>query len=238
MRAAALSKVGVLGAVLTLVGHIGTAQITVYFDDYNNRTPGSDFPAWNWGSDAVPSPQVTFEEVGEGNIVVNELGQVQNTGQTTLNGRYGSKWDITLSGNTSTRPEDYTIEFDIRGVEGQWDPLDLQVYVLTKESEGDYGRGFSIQITNTGEWVHVSRNLSELTIDWWQGTSWNLTNPNWSIEIGGPPWPGSPVEPGQSWTQLWQFDNLKITMVPEPWSGVALALGGIIVTALRRFQRK
>ena len=54
-------------------------------------------------------------------------------------------------------------------------------------------------------------NLADSTGDWWEGNAWDLTNPNWSLEVGMP-WPGLSVPAGESWTQVWEMDNLKIIM--------------------------
>jgi len=44
-----------------------------------------------------------------------------------------------------------------------------------------------------------------------------MTDLNWQIEVGGPPWPGVEVPAGTpAWDQIWLMDNLKITMTSEP----------------------
>lgn len=225
-----------IGLTACLV-NVGQAQLVVYQDDYNTRTPGTGFPAWNWGDGAV-THTATFEDIGGGNIVVQHTGAINNTGTEPQNTRFGSKWDITLSGNTSLNPADYTISFDIRSVQGNWDPINLEFFVLTKESGGDYGYGSGASPYSIADgWVHVEKNLSQLTVGWWQGTGWVLTNPNWSIEVGGPPWPGTAVNPGESWNQIWQMDNLRITLVPEP-SVAAVFLAGVgLMVGWRRYRK-
>ncbi len=206
-----------LAAVLGGLPFVSDAQLVVYEDNYNDRTPGTGFPAWNWTGGAC-THDATFQDIGNGNIVVDHTGIINNTGGSPVNTRFGSKWDITLTNNTSQNPEDYTISFDLRSLSGNWDPLQLQLFVLTKQGP-DQGRGIDIFISQAEGWRRVEFKLSELNLGWWQGTTWNLANPNWSIEIGGPPWPGWAVQPGEAWTQVWQMDNLKITMatdVPPP----------------------
>jgi hypothetical protein len=196
-----------------LVGSMTSfAQIVVvYENDYEGETVGADFPAWNWADGACTHTAV-FADYND-NIVVEHTGTIDNTGDTAVDTRFGSKWDITVSGNTSSEPNDYTIEFDLRSVSGDWDPISLEFYVLTKEdSDQGYGSGASAYAQADG-WVHVKMNLADLSVGWWQGTDWDLTNPAWSIEVGGPPWPGTPVNPGESWTQIWLMDNLKITLL-------------------------
>lgn len=206
---------------LTVLGSVfiaAHAQLVVYENDYNNEIPGNGFPAWNWQNGAC-THSATFQDIGDGNIVIDHTGLISNTEGSPVDTRFGSKWDITLSGNTSQNPADYTISFDLRSLSGNWDPIRLQLFVLTKESGGDQGRGVDIYLSQADGWTRVEFNLSELNLSWWQGTSWNPANPYWSIEIGGPPWPGWAVQPGEEWTQVWQMDNLRITMatnVPPP----------------------
>jgi len=70
-------------------------------------------------------------------------------------------------------------------------------------------------------------------VNWWNGSAWVLTDSTWQIEIGGPGWPGWAVPAGTpAWEQIWLFDNLKITMIPEPASITLLSLG------LLAFRRK
>ncbi|HRS72857.1 MAG TPA: PEP-CTERM sorting domain-containing protein, partial [Anaerohalosphaeraceae bacterium] len=68
--------------------------------------------------------------------------------------------------------------------------------------------------------------------NWWQGAAWNLTNPSWSLEVGMP-WPGISTPTGTSFTQIWEMDNLKITMIPEPASLILLGLGALSVVKKR-----
>jgi len=203
------------------------AEIIVYENDYEDQTPGNTFTegdAWNWGTDYC-AHTARYQDYS-GNIVVEHLGAINNTTAEAQDCRFGSKWDIAVSGNTSSDPNDYTISFDLRSVSGNWDPIAIEFYVLTKEaSDQGYGSGASAYNQADG-WVHVVKNLSELTAGWWEGTNWDLTNSAWSIEVGGPPYPGTSVPAGQAWYQIWVMDNLKITELvgaksynPDPPNG-------------------
>ncbi len=230
-------KVLSLVVVLSGLAVASQAQITVYEDNYNNRTPGSSFPAWNWADGGITTHLATFEDYS-GNIVVQRRGIINNTTGSSVNTRFGSKWDITLTGNTSPNPSDYTISFDLRSLSGNWDPLNLQLFVLTKEPGADQGYGVGFSISQAEGWRSLEFNLSQLNLGWWQGTAWNLTNPNWSLEIGGPPWPGLPVSPGQAWEQVWLMDNVKITLIPE-LNTAALLFGCLsLMAGWRWFRRK
>lgn len=219
---------------LTVASH---AQITVYENNYNSQTPGGGFPAWNWADGGITTHTATYQDIGGGNIVVDHTGVINNTGTNAVNTRFGSKWDITVAGNTSPNPADYTISFDIRSVSGNWDPINLQYFVLTGGGNGlGYGVNTSPYAIADG-WVHVSNTLDQLSVGWWNGTAWDLSTANWSIELGGPAWPGTAVNPGASFTQIWQMDNLMITMVPEP-STVAVLVGGLgLLAGWRRYRR-
>lgn len=194
----------------------GTA-VVVFQDDFEDRTPGSAAGGWNW-NDGASTHTATFETV-DGSIVRQQRAEINNTGTADQNTRFGSKWDITVSGNTSPNPEDYTLEFDIRNLEGDWNPHRIEVWLVTNnpaQGTDQYGHGFpTLELTQEQGWVHVKFNLSEATKNWWQGTNWDLTNPTWSLEFGGPEWPGMAVAPGQSWTQTFLLDNIKITMGPD-----------------------
>jgi hypothetical protein len=230
----------VLASVCLLCLPMTSFAVVVYENNYNSETIGNGFPAWNWGDNGITTHTATFADDGTGNIVVKHDGLIDNSlGTGDVNTRFGSKWDFTVAGNTSTNPADYTIEFDVRSVSGNWNPIALEFFVLTKESGGDYGlgSGASNYAFNDGL-VHVSKKLSDLSVGWWQGTAWNLTNPNWSMEIGGPPWPGTSVPAGTpAWDQVWTFDNLKISMVPEPSTIIAL-LGLGVFGGLALLRRK
>ena len=117
----------------------------------------------------------------------SHTGTVNNNTGAAADTRYGSKWDITVSGNTSADPADYTISFYLRNVSGKWDPIPLSLAVLTKE-DPDQGFGYAVQqIAQADGWVRVEFNLADSTGDWWKAMP-GLTNPNWSLEVGMP-WP-------------------------------------------------
>jgi hypothetical protein len=197
---------------------------------HDNPTGGTMW-AWNWGDNTVHT--ATEVDLGGGNYVVHHEGVVDNSvGVDPVNARFGSKWDFTVSGNTSANPADYTVSFDVRNIAGNWDPIPLGVAVLTKEVGGDYGHGYALVTPSIADgWVHVEINMADYVNDWWQGTAWDLTNPNWSMEIGMP-WPGESVAAGESFTQVWETDNLQISMVPEPATLALLGLGAL--TAIRK----
>jgi len=197
---------------------------------YDNPAGGTIW-AWNWGDNGMGH---TAAEVNYGgNIVIQHTGVVNNTTGGNVNYRYGSKWDITVSGNSSADPADYTIAFDLRNVSGSWDPIPLNLAVLTKESGGDQGHGYAtMNVAQAAGWVHYEFNLANWANNWWQGAAWNLTNPSWSLEVGMP-WPGISTPNGTSFTQIWEMDNLKITMIPEPASLILLGLGALSVVKKR-----
>jgi hypothetical protein len=201
---------------LCLAGSVTGFATIVYQNDYQGETVGGGFPAWNWGDNGTVHNAVYADY--EGNIVVEHTGTLGNSTTAARSMRFGSKWDITLSGNTSLNPADYYIAFDIRSVSGNWDPISLEFFVLTKEGGGDYGYGSgAAQYAQADGWIHVEANLADLSVNWWQGQAWVMTNPSWSIEVGGPPYPGTSVPAGTpSWDQIWLMDNLIITMGERP----------------------
>lgn len=185
---------------------VATSQAVVIYDNPQGGTTA----AWNWTGGALTTHTASVQNY-DGNEVIRHTGIVNNTTAAASNSRYGSKWDITVSGNTSADPADYTISFDIRNVSGNWDPIPLGLAVLTKESP-DAGHGFpAINFAQADGWVHVEFNLADWTNNWWEASEWDLTNPNWSLEIGMP-YPGTSVAAGVAFTQIWEMDNLKIIM--------------------------
>jgi hypothetical protein len=198
-----------LAGTMTCIADI----IAVHEDDFEDREIGSATEGWLWFDNSV-SHVGTYVDF-EGSIVQEHAGTLRED----INQRFGYKTDIELTGNISEDPCDYTFELDIRNLEGNWDPHLIEIFVLTKESGGDYGFGLPVlELYQADEWVHVEYNLGDLAENnkaWWQGTEWDMTNPMWSYEIGGPPWPGVEVV-GEPWTQIFLVDNLKISMKVEP----------------------
>jgi len=189
--------------------------VTVYQNDFEDPCQVDALSGWNWGDGGIVH-NVVYADY-DGNMVVEHTGVI-DASAADITTRFGSKWGLILSGNTSADPNDYTIEFDLRSVSGDWDPIDLEFFVLTGGGNGvGYGSGASSYAQADG-WVHVSANLADLTAGWWAGTAWDMTVPDWQIEVGGPPWPGITVPAGTpAWDQVWLMDNLKITMsVPGP----------------------
>jgi hypothetical protein len=211
---------------------ISFADIVVYFDDYEDHYDGEPWDPvepWNW-SDNGGFHEVFYRDY-DGSIVVEHYGGYDNSaGTAAVDTRFGSQWGIELSGNTSSNPADYTISFDVINLDGGLDPLPLELWVLPL-GQG-YGTGFSIG--QADGWVHVSHTLDNLTATWWAGTAWDLTSATWTLEVGGPAWPGIEVAAGDSWEQTWLFDNLMITMVPEPATMVLLGLGSLLMLRKRQ----
>lgn len=208
---------------------VNAVPVTVYQNDYNSQPAGAGFVAWNWGDNGMAHTAV-YEDWGT--IVVQHVGSITNTGDAAVNCRFGSKWDLGMSGNTSANPADYTISFDVMSVKGEWDPINLELFIVTSNPEvgaAQYGRGSgAISFLQAAGWVHVELNLAALLVGWWQGQSWDLTQSTWSIEVGGPPYPGMSVKPGESVEQMWLFDNLRVVMeVPEPTGMSLLSLGAL-----------
>jgi len=215
MEAVIMKKIVSAIAIAAFLCAASAEAVVIYQNDYNSETPGGGVPgSWNWTNGAVTTHTAVYADIGQ-NMVVRHTGIVNNSGTAAQNSRYGSKWNITVSGNTSADPADYTIELDLRNVSGNWNPIPLEVWVLTLNpaaGTGTYGHGFpTANLTQADGWVHLKFNLGEYTKNWWEGTNWDLTNSTWSLEIGMP-YPGQSVAVGQSWTQVWEMDNLKITM--------------------------
>ena len=231
-----MKRVSLLLMVVVFLCAATGYAVTVYQNDYEGETLGAGFPAWNWGDNGMVHTAVFADW---GSMVVEHNGTVTNTGTEDINCRFGSKWDITMSGNTSSNPAHYTISFDVMSVSGPWEPINLEMFVLTYNDAigtGTYGWGTgAMSFSQLDGWVHVEANLADLGVGWWEGQDWDLTNPTWSLEFGGPPWPGNPVAPGESVDQLWLMDNLKIEMnVPEPASLVLLGLGSFALLKKRK----
>lgn len=198
------------------------AQVVVYENDYEGETIGGGFPAWNWGGGGADHT-ATFADY-DGNIVVEHRSNVVGTG--AADNRFGSKWDLTLSGNTSTDPSRYTVSFDIRNVQGGWDPIDLQLFVVTEEQSGSDDNGYGAAAASFSQadgWVHVEYNLADLNVGWWQGQEWVLNKQRWSLEVGMP-WPGLEVATGTTFEQVWLMDNLKIEMQLPPMVDLTLVV--------------
>ena len=192
---------------------VATSQAVVIYDAPN----GGTIYAWNWTGGACITHTVTEVDY-DGNVVIQHTGVINNTTGAAADSRFGSKWDFTVSGNTSADPADYTISFDIRNVSGDWDPIQEGLAIVTPNpavGTDQYGHGFpAISVAQADGWVHVEFNLADYTNNWWQGSEWDLTQSTWSMEVGQP-WPGESVADGVSFNQVWEMDNLKITMGSE-----------------------
>jgi len=212
-------RVTPIALFLCLAGSMTSlANVIVYENDFADPCRVDALSGWNW-ADGLPAGahQVAFADDG-GNTVVQHTCTIDNSaGAAAINTRFGSKWGLTLSGNTSADPADYTIEFDLKSVSGNWDPMKLEFFVLTGGGNGvGFGSGIS-EYAQADGWVHVAKKLSELPAAWWAGTAWDMTVPDWQIELGGPGWPGMEVPAGTpAWDQVWVMDNLKITMTTVP----------------------
>jgi len=217
-----MKKTILIVLLICLAGSVTSFADIVYENDYEGETVGGGIAgAWDWGDNGTAHNAVFADY--DGNIVVEHTGTIGNPTTAARSMRFGSKWDITLSGNTSSDPADYFIAFDIRSVSGDWDPIDLEFFVLTKEAGGDYGYGSGVsQYAQADGWIRVVANLADLSVNWWEGQAWDMTNPSWSIEVGGPPYPGTSIPADTpDWDQIWLMDNLIITMGEEPPSPAA-----------------
>lgn len=211
---------------------VATSYGEIIHDSPDGGTPA----AWNWTGGALTSHVASVVDYS-GNNVIQHTGMVGNTATNAVDSRMGSKWDLTVSGNTSADPADYIVSFDVRNLSGNWDPIPLSLAVLTKEAADDQGYGYATQNIALGSgWTHVELNLADSTGNWWQGNAWDLTNPNWSLELSMP-WPGVSVAGGESFTQVWETDNLQIEMIPEPATiGLIGIFGAGVLFVRRRFM--
>jgi hypothetical protein len=212
-----MKKTILIALFLCLAGSMTSYAYTtaVHEDDFEDRVIGDPTEGWHWYDNAAShvGQYVDFE----GSIVREHTGEIS----VGANKRFGYKTDIEMTGNTSDDPCDYIIELDIRNLQGNWDPHEIEIWILTYNPDtggGTYGYGLPLlELYQEDEWVHLEYNLGELvelSRTWWEGTEWDMMNPTWAYEIGGPPWPGVEVE--ESWTQVFLVDNLKITMSAEP----------------------
>ena len=109
---------------------VSSNAVVIYQNDFEGATVGAGFPAWNWSDNGGTHTAVYADY--DGNIVVEHTGGLDNTsGTSAQNSRFGSKWDITVTGNTSADPADYTISFDLLNVSGDWDPISEALSVVT-----------------------------------------------------------------------------------------------------------
>jgi hypothetical protein len=183
--------------------------VMVYQNDYESAVVGSSVDGWLWTGNAATTHVGVYASY-DGSIVRQHTSAVTSTGGTT--GRYGYKVDIAVTGNTSTNPADYTIEFDLRNLSGNWDPIPFQLAVQSEPE--NYGKSFpDLSVSQAAGWVHAKFKLSDYSADWWNGGSWDLLKPTWSYEIG---MPNQAVGDGQSWTQVFLVDNLRIYMGSDP----------------------
>jgi len=209
-------KIILIALFLCLAGSMtgfADVDVIVYENDFEDPCQVDALSGWNWGDNGTVH-NVVYADY-EGNMVVEHTGTIDNSaGTADISTRFGSKWGMELSGNTSTNPADYTIEFDLRNLSGDWDPIGLEFFVLPGDQ--GYGSGIS-EYAQADGWVHVSANLADLSVGWWAGQAWDMTLPAWQIELGGPAWPGVSVPAGTpAWDQIWLMDNLKITMISKP----------------------
>ncbi|MEN6309156.1 MAG: LamG-like jellyroll fold domain-containing protein [Anaerohalosphaeraceae bacterium] len=207
-----MRKAILLMAVLTVMGWATSYAVVVHQDNYDNRTIGTNTEGWHWTGGAVTGHAGQYVAWNNG-IARQHTGTVNSASGTT--GRYGYKTDITMTGNISSNPADYTVEFDVINVSGNWTTLNIGIAVLTYNSvtgTGTYGYNYPTTAVVQGAGVvHVKHNLGNTTgrSNWWQGTGWDMTNPTWSYEIN---MPDTAVAGGSSFSQVYIIDNLKITM--------------------------
>jgi hypothetical protein len=209
MEVSKMKKAILLLGILAILCTATSNAVVIY-----NSPSGGTAAAWNWGTNICTSAAAEVD-IGGGNMVIRHTGVVNNNTTAATNARFGSKWDFTVSGNTSAKPVDYTVSFDVRNVSGNWNPIVLGVAIVTPNpavGTAQYGHGYTNQsIAQAAGWVHVEFKMDSFVNNWWQGATWDLLQSTWSIEIGQP-YPGDSFAVGTSFTQVWEMDNLKITM--------------------------
>ena len=199
-----------LAFAVTALLPVAANALTVYHETFESFEAGADpDDAWNWTGDAATTNASTVEEYG-GSMWRQMASFISSDSGTT--GRYGYKVDITMSGeNTSADEADYFVEFDVVNLEGDWDPVPLQLALLTANAEvgtGRYGYSFpSFEVAQADGVVHVKYQLNEHTANWWEGTGWDLTQTTWAYELG---MVSTTVETGASFTQKILVDNFRI----------------------------
>jgi len=211
---------GLFAMMMTTLVPMSAFGVTIVQQDFETGgVPG----AWNWTGGAATTNSAS---------IVDYEGSKWRQMQSSVNagsgatGRYGYKMDIAVTGNTSANPEDYFVEFDIVNLEGDWTTVNIGIAILTNTG-GDNGTtsvgyGFpNTAVTREAGIVHVKWQLSEHTSNWWQGTNWDLTAPNWSYEIN---MPDTAVATGATFTQKILIDNFRIVLGSdqEPYDPVVL----------------
>ncbi len=139
--------------------------------------------------------------------------------------------DFVVSGNTSSNPSDYLLEFDARGTGGE-----LQLAIETWADE-NYGGGQTGKIETTGNNLGLSSDYAHYTL-------------NLGDTIAFPSGSGAFDPSGGTYQLIFQYnaggttpytatldvDNLTLTMIPEPTS-VCLALLAGVATCLLSARR-
>jgi hypothetical protein len=227
-----LAKTMSLVAALSALTVTSQAQIIVWNAgaNFDSEPVGPYGSTTQFGGTSSPSLNiVTPGEGGSGNAMALQDGSFLNF--QSAGASYAA------SGNTSANLSDYTLSFDlaVQGVDAGPYPQGFQISIFGPGGSVFSGPKLELDLTSTvfpaGQgYQHYSFGLNQFNlVNGFVPTASSYSVGFGIVSFGGANTPATP--------ETMDFDNLEITMVPEPSTG-ALLVGGLgLLAGCRRFRR-
>lgn len=153
-----------------------------------------------------------------GAIVAGNGGQAYEI-SATISGTgwvvYGFAISAAVTGNDVTDLAEYTLEFDVANISGDFDPMDaggIEFSVVSASNNKGYNYASPTAVPRADGYVHMSVNLADFISDWWNGSDgFDITDSTLNIELRGVQNAAS----GHPLNQVIAFDNVRLRLGSE-----------------------
>ncbi len=227
-----VAKLMSLVAALSSLAVTSQAQI-VWNANFDSEPVGSYGTTTQFGG--TSSPLLNIVSPGDGGIG-NAMALTWNQDGSFINFQSAGA-SYAASGNTSANLADYTLSFDlaVQGVDGGPYPQGFQISIFGPGGGVFSGPKLELDLTSTvfpaGQgYQHYSFGLNQFNqVNGFVPTAASYTVGFGIVSFGGANTPATP--------ETFDFDNLEITMVPEPGTCAMLVGGFGLLAGCRRFRR-